>query len=175
MENKKTKIVVSGDICVNSLQWITYPQNNMRLNWQTHLNMHSTIRNGEALLLSKLVALSTGESVLSPNLEDIELIIPREFLNSTLELEILEFTQHEIEVLGKSEHTHWYNYRKKINLKCNEVKYSKGNPNMVCWEKLCKEKKNEEYEMVKAWLEILAKSNFKLDRLKFLCNCETEL
>jgi len=88
MENKNIKIVVSGDICVNSLQWITYPQNNMGLNWQTHLNMHSTIRNGEALLLSKLVALSTGESVLSPNLEDIELIVPREFLNSTLELEV---------------------------------------------------------------------------------------
>jgi len=88
MENKSTKIIVSGDICVNSLQWITYPQNSRGLNWQTHLNVHSTIRNGEALLLSKLVALSTGESVLSPNLEDIELIIPREFLNSTLELEL---------------------------------------------------------------------------------------
>jgi|GEM_PF-6074412 len=60
MENKYTKIVVSGDICVNLLQWTTYPQNNMGLNWQTHLNMHSTIRNGEALLLSKLIALSTG-------------------------------------------------------------------------------------------------------------------
>ena len=61
---------------------------NSSLNWQTHLNMHSTIRNGEALLLSKLIALSTSKSVLSPQLHDIESILPREFLNSTLELEI---------------------------------------------------------------------------------------
>ena len=25
MENKNMKIVVSGDICINLLQWITYP------------------------------------------------------------------------------------------------------------------------------------------------------
>ena len=88
MENKDTKIVVSGDICVNLLQWTTYPQNNLGLNWQTHLNMNSTIRNGEALFLSKLIALSTGEPVLSPTLSDIQLILPGEFLNSTVELEI---------------------------------------------------------------------------------------
>lgn len=89
--------------------------------------------------------------------------------------EILEFTQQEVEVLAKSEHTHWYSYRKKMNLKCNEIKYSKRDPNLVCWEKLSDEKKNEAYEMVKVWPEILAKSNFKLDKLKFLCNCEAKL
>ena len=29
--------------------------------------------------------------------------------------------------------------------------------------------------MVKIWPEILAKSNFKIERLKFLCYCETKL
>lgn len=88
MENKKLKIAISGDICVNLLQWITHPGNNMGLNWQNHLNMHSTLKNGEALLLSKFVSLATGASILSPQLHDIELILPGEFLNSTLELEL---------------------------------------------------------------------------------------
>ncbi|HEY8803725.1 MAG TPA: RyR domain-containing protein [Clostridium sp.] len=88
MENKNTKIVVSGDICVNLLQRITYPQSNTGLNWQTHLNMHSTLKPGQALLLSKLVSLATGASVLSPQMNDLELILPGEFLSSTSELEL---------------------------------------------------------------------------------------
>lgn len=88
MENKNVKIVVSGDVCINLLQWITYPQSNTGLNWQTHLNMHSTLKPGGALLLSKLVALTTGASVLSPQIHDIELILPGEFLSSTAELEL---------------------------------------------------------------------------------------
>jgi hypothetical protein len=88
MKNKDNKIVVSGDICVNLLQWITYHKNNTGLNWQSYPNMHSTLKNGEGLLLSKFISLSTGASILSPQLHDIELILPGEFLNSTLELEL---------------------------------------------------------------------------------------
>ena len=88
MGNKNIKIVVSGDICVNLLQRITYPQSNTGLNWQTNLNMHSTLKPGGALLLSKLVSLATGASVLSPQMHDIELILPGEFLSSTVELEL---------------------------------------------------------------------------------------
>jgi hypothetical protein len=88
MENRDMKIVVSGDICMNFLQWITYPQSNKGLNWQTHLNIHSTLKPGEALLLSKLVALSTEAHVISPQIHNIELILPGEFLSSTAELEI---------------------------------------------------------------------------------------
>lgn len=88
MENKDIKIVVSGDVCVNTLQWMTYPQNNKGLNWQSQLNMHRTLKNGEALFLSKLVELATGKSVISPKLQDIELILSEEFLNSTVELEL---------------------------------------------------------------------------------------
>jgi hypothetical protein len=88
MENKNMKIVVSGDICVNLLQWTTYPQNNIGLNWKTHLNMHSTLKPGEALLLSNFVSLATGVTVLSPQMQDIELILPGEFLSSTSELEL---------------------------------------------------------------------------------------
>ncbi|AWK52579.1 Ryanodine receptor Ryr [Clostridium beijerinckii] len=88
MENKNMKIVVSGDICINMLQWVTYPMANSSLNWQTHLNMHSTLKPGEALLLSKLVALATGASIFSPQIRDIESIWQREFLSSTAELDI---------------------------------------------------------------------------------------
>ncbi|WP_435790609.1 Ryanodine receptor Ryr [Clostridium sp.] len=88
MQNKKTKIVVSGDICVNFLQRIVHPQNYTGLNWQTHLNMHSTIKPGESLLLSKLVSLATGASVLSPQMDDMKLKRLGEFLSSTAEVEL---------------------------------------------------------------------------------------
>ena len=58
MENKNIKIVVSGDICINLLQWITYPQNNMGLNWQTHLNMHSTLRTRRSFTFIKACSFS---------------------------------------------------------------------------------------------------------------------
>jgi hypothetical protein len=88
MKNKNYKIVVSGDICINVLQWVTYPKNINGLNWQTHLNMHNTLRPGEALLLSKLIKLSTEASVFSPYIRDIEGIWQREFLSSTAELDV---------------------------------------------------------------------------------------
>lgn len=88
MENKNFKIVVSGDICINALQWVTYPNSNSGLNWQNHLNMHNALKPGEALLLSKLVALATGVTVVSPQIRDIEGIWQREFLSSTVELDI---------------------------------------------------------------------------------------
>ena len=88
MKNKKFLIVVSGDICINALQWVTYPKSTNGLNWQTHLNIHNTLRPGEALLLSKLVTLATEASVFSPYIRDIEVIWQREFLSSTAELDI---------------------------------------------------------------------------------------
>jgi RyR domain. len=88
MKNKNLKIVVSGDICINVLQWVTYPKSNNGLNCQTHLNMHTTIKPGEALLLSKLVELATEASVFSPKIRDIEWVWQREFLSSTVELDI---------------------------------------------------------------------------------------
>ncbi|MBU3157699.1 Ryanodine receptor Ryr [Clostridium estertheticum] len=87
MNNKNIKIVVTGDICINFVQRITHPQSDIGLNWQTHLNMHTALKPGEALLLSKLVSLSTGASVISPQMPDLKLIKIGEFLSSTAELE----------------------------------------------------------------------------------------
>ena len=86
MKNKDMKIVVTGDICINSLQWITYPQNSEGLNWQTHLNMHNILKPGESLLLSELVSLSTGASVIAPKVQNIEATLFGVFLRSTAEL-----------------------------------------------------------------------------------------
>ena len=96
MENKNMKIVVSGDICINMLQWATYPIPNSSLNWQTHLNMHSTLKLGESLLLSKLVELATKASVFSPQISNIESISQREFLSSTSELDIFPKSNEQI-------------------------------------------------------------------------------
>lgn len=84
------KIVVSGDICINSLFWITDPQNNMGLNWQSNLNMHHAFFPGEALLLTEFVTLalgSMGACVLSPKIEDFESIILKEFLSASAEVD----------------------------------------------------------------------------------------
>ncbi|MDF2596022.1 MAG: Ryanodine receptor Ryr [Clostridia bacterium] len=86
MANKDIKIVVTGDICINSLQWTTYPQNSEGFNWQTHLNVHTILRPGESLLLSELVALSTGAFVLAPKAQDMMQTLSPEFLRSTVEL-----------------------------------------------------------------------------------------
>ncbi|MCC5908915.1 MAG: Ryanodine receptor Ryr [Clostridiaceae bacterium] len=90
MTNRNIKIVVTGDICINSLQWITYPQNTEGFNWETHLNVHNILKPGESLLLSELVALSTNACILAPKLQDIELTVSqvREFLRSTAELNL---------------------------------------------------------------------------------------
>lgn len=88
MDNNNIKIAVTGDICINSLQWITYPQNNEGLNWETHSNVHNILKPGESLLLSELVALATGANILAPKTQDTELTFSREFLRSTAELDL---------------------------------------------------------------------------------------
>lgn len=87
MECSEFKIVVSGDICINSLYWITDPQNNKGLNWQNNLNMHSVLLPGEALLLIKLVTLATGSCILSPMIQDLESVTLKEFIRAVAELE----------------------------------------------------------------------------------------
>ncbi len=88
MDDKNLKIVVSGDICISFLQWVTEPKIDRGLNWQKHSNMHSVLKPGESLLLAKLVALATGVPVISPIIEDIECNLSKDFLKSTAELEL---------------------------------------------------------------------------------------
>lgn len=85
MNNKQLKIVVSGDICINLLQWKT--NSCIRgLNWQSYPYVHSDIKPGEALLLSKLIACTTNLPIISPQLDYSNGILPKGILHSTSEL-----------------------------------------------------------------------------------------
>ncbi len=92
MPDKNYTIAVSGDICINWLRWITDPQNATGFNWQTHLHMHTLLSAGEALLLAKLVALATELPVRAPKIPDLELLPLKEFLTSTIELDVFSAT-----------------------------------------------------------------------------------
>ena len=82
MSDQAFKIVVSGDICINSLYWRTDARNHSGFNWQSHLNVHRVSLPGEALLLAKLVSLATGLDVLAPQAPDFSTVIVRDFLQS---------------------------------------------------------------------------------------------
>ena len=65
MGNKNLKIVVSGDICGNMLLWRTHSDPAKTFGWQHYPSVYKSIKTGEALFLSKLVALSTGASIIA--------------------------------------------------------------------------------------------------------------
>ena len=46
---------------------------------------------------------------------------------------------------------------------------------LVSWDSLDKHDQNHIIESIKAWPEILAKSNFKIEKLKSLCYCEAQM
>ena len=81
------KIVVSGDICINSLYWITDPQNKKGLNWQNNLNIHNVLLPGEALLLAQFLTLATGSCILSPQINDFKNIELNDFITAAVEVE----------------------------------------------------------------------------------------
>lgn len=86
MKNTKVSIAVAGDICVNIHQWQTKQQGPAGLNWQHFPQLQQASKGGAALLLAKLVALSTGAVVHSPQLQLADESLPPGILRSTLEL-----------------------------------------------------------------------------------------
>ena len=89
---------------------------------------------------------------------------------------VIEFTEMEMNILGEYEH-------KRASLEKKESGWvygsevdekSKKHPSLVSWDKLPDVYKNKIIENIKSWPEILANSNFKIERLKFLCNCEAQ-
>ena len=88
MQCNDFKIVVSGDICINSLYWITDLQNNNGLSWQNNLNLNSVLMPGEALLLTKLITLATESCILSPEIQYLDEVIVKEFITATVEVEL---------------------------------------------------------------------------------------
>lgn len=82
------KIVVSGDICINSLYWITDPQNKKGLNWQNNLTMHRVSFPGEALLLAQFITLAIDSCILSPRLQEVAATELNDFITATAEAEL---------------------------------------------------------------------------------------
>lgn len=94
MTNKNIKIVVTGDIVLQTLQWTTIGTNAGTLNWQAYPQVHRCVKLGEDFLLSRLVALSTNATVLSPKIEYMNQDILNDALISSVELEL--FTENNL-------------------------------------------------------------------------------
>jgi hypothetical protein len=88
---------------------------------------------------------------------------------------VIEFTEKELDMLFAYEHTRWCRYQKRAGWKKGNIMDigAKTDPALVNWNSLPKENKKSLYQMVTVWPEILAQSNFKIERLKFLNDCET--
>lgn len=95
MKTEDLKIVVSGDICIDLLLWRTYVNCTKDFRWKYYPNVHSISKAGEALLLSKLVALSTGVSIRSPQIQNFEKGLSNEILRSTSVLELFPVNSDE--------------------------------------------------------------------------------
>lgn len=88
MKNNQTKIVVTGDICINNLIWITSAEDFEGYNWQGHKNVHTLYKSGESLLLARMIELSTEKKVICPVIEDSESM--KKFLCSYNELALFK-------------------------------------------------------------------------------------
>ena len=95
MNTKKLKIAISGDVCTNVLTWRTFKKNTKGFKWEKSPYVHSVIKEGGALLLSKLVSLACEDSVISPKIADTTCELPKELLQSTSEVERFSVTGRE--------------------------------------------------------------------------------
>lgn len=86
IKNQDTKILVTGDICINTLLWSTSPQENDGLNRQNN-NLHSISKPGEALLLAEMTTLATGKQIISPSIPKDIGSFTNQFLHSFVEIE----------------------------------------------------------------------------------------
>ncbi|SEW43099.1 RyR domain-containing protein [[Clostridium] fimetarium] len=92
MDNKDVKIAVTGDVCINLMQWSIDRKCTRDLSWKNYPNVFRTFKDGEALLLSKLVEMSTGVSVIAPQIGSVDGYIQDKVLVSSTELELFPIT-----------------------------------------------------------------------------------
>jgi len=91
MTPNTTKIIVTGDICIDWLHYPTKPKD-QGLNWELHSGTRMIAKPGGALLLADILDNSTDASVVSPQLENIENIPPEEVLHSNAELDLFPYS-----------------------------------------------------------------------------------
>jgi len=91
MESKSPTIVVTGDVCIDWLQWPTKPEDE-GLNWKLYVGTRMTAKPGGALLLADFMRTATGITVVSPQLKNIDKIPPKVLLHSNAELELFPYS-----------------------------------------------------------------------------------
>jgi hypothetical protein len=91
--------------------------------------------------------------------------------------DVVEFTPKELNILAEYEHRLWCLEMKETGWIYGPVKdeYNKTHACLLSWEQLPQQTKNLKLEKIKAWPKILADSYFKIERLKFLCYCESHM
>ena len=103
--------------------------------------------------------------------------IDYELISVNEQPESIKFSDKEVEILAEYEHKRFSLEKKeagwKFGIDYDEDK--KTDPMLVSWDSLDKNYQNHIIESIKAWPEILAKSNFKIEKLKFLCYCEAQM
>ncbi len=91
--------------------------------------------------------------------------------------ETIKFSDNEVIILAEYEHKKFSLDKKqagwKFGFDFDEDK--KKDPMLVPWSSLDKNYQNHIIESIKAWPEILAKANFKIEKLKFMCYCDEQM
>ena len=91
--------------------------------------------------------------------------------------ESIKFSDKEVEILAEYEHKRFSLEKKeagwKFGIEYDEDK--KTDPMLVSWDSLDGNDQNHIIESIQAWPEILAKSNFEIEKLKSLCYCEAQM
>ena len=88
MDGQMRNIVVTGDLCIDWLQWPVKPRDE-GLNWELYAGGRMAPLPGGALLLAGLVGMATGLPVLAPRLEDLANTSPEAVLHSNAELQLI--------------------------------------------------------------------------------------
>ena len=91
MPSKRVTITVAGDICIDRLQFPTRAKDS-GLNWELYPGTCLIAKPGGALLLTEFLQRSSGITVLSPKLDEIENISSEQIIQSNAELELFPYS-----------------------------------------------------------------------------------
>ena len=91
MSSRNHTILITGDICIDWLQFPTKPKDT-GLNWELYSGTRMIAKPGGALLLAKFLRMATDAEVLSPELKNIEKIPSEKVLHSNAELKFCDYS-----------------------------------------------------------------------------------
>lgn len=88
----------------------------------------------------------------------------------------ITIAQRELYILAEHQHKLWVIQRKQDGWKYGEIfdENEKLDPSLVSWNKLSENIKNKMIEYINLWTEILVESNLKVEKLNYLCYCDSQ-